>query len=142
MIKEEEKLKIGFIEVPVKYGIIKININEILYIEADGSYSEFVLKTGNKTISWNLKKTVSMLHKNFLKTHRSFVVNLAYPGIVVAKNCSYIKISAKKVPVSKRMIYEFAKLANKSNYKNPEKIDSRQLAVDYLEEKIKKSLLN
>ncbi len=133
-----KKQKTKNIEIPSKNKIIKINTNDILYIRADGSYSEFVLKNKEIIISRNLKNVMLMLNDNFQKIHRSFAVNLTYPGIEVAKDCSYIKISDKKIPVSEKSIYKFAKLVNKSRFANNQQTNCRQLASIYLEEKIKK----
>lgn len=133
-----KKQKPEIIEVPSKNKKIKINTNDILYIRADGSYSEFVLKNREIMVSKNLKNVMLMLNDNFQKIHRSFAVNLNYPEIEVAKDCSYIKISDKKIPVSIRKIYELAKRTKSIQNTNNNKIDSRHLAFNYFEEKTKK----
>lgn len=57
----------------------KINSNEICFIEADGKYSNIHLNTKVMHCSKTLSGVTNLLPKYcFVKTHRSFVVNLHY----------------------------------------------------------------
>ena len=83
-----------------------ININEVLYCEADGSYTNFYLKNGDKLlVSKNLKEYENMLTDyNFMRVHNSFLINLAEVkslvksegGYILMNNNSQISISPKK----------------------------------------------
>ena len=59
-------------------GIDYINVDQILYLKADGKYTEIILK-GNKLISSkNLKMFEYVLNdKVFVRVHHSFIVNLS-----------------------------------------------------------------
>ena len=57
----------------------KINSNEICFIEADGKYSNIHLNTKVMHCSKTLSGVTNLLPKYcFVKTHRSYVVNLHY----------------------------------------------------------------
>ncbi len=55
-----------------------IKLEEIQYLKADGSYTEFYLDNGKKILSSKPISEYSFLEKqtHFMKTHRSFLVNL------------------------------------------------------------------
>lgn len=55
----------------------KILFNDILYIEASGSYCNFYLQTGDKIIvTYSLADTIQHLSEVlFIRVHRSFVIN-------------------------------------------------------------------
>ncbi|HRO75377.1 MAG TPA: LytTR family DNA-binding domain-containing protein [Crocinitomicaceae bacterium] len=92
------------ITVPINYGYEYIRISDIEYIEADNSYSTIYLNDGQKiVISKSLKYFENALSQfdNFLKVHRSFVINLNYVksfykenrGMIVLKSNQTIKLS-------------------------------------------------
>ena len=56
-----------------------VSVDDILYLKADGAYTEFHLTSGNKVIVSKPIKEYSSLesHPLFFKTHRSFVINLS-----------------------------------------------------------------
>ncbi|MCB0496446.1 MAG: response regulator transcription factor [Cyclobacteriaceae bacterium] len=56
-----------------------VNVEEILYCEAGGSYTTFLLSDGRKiTVSQNLKEYEDLLGSTgFLRVHRAYLVNLS-----------------------------------------------------------------
>jgi len=55
----------------------KVEIKDILYIEADGSYSKVVTETKNYSISLNLHKLAKKFDDpSFFRVHRSYIVNI------------------------------------------------------------------
>ncbi len=83
-----------------------INIREISYCEASGSYTRFYLKDGSKLlVSKNLKEYESMLTEyHFMRVHNSYVINLrevkslvkSEGGYILMNDNSQISISPKK----------------------------------------------
>jgi len=83
-----------------------INIREIIYCEASGSYTNFHMKSGSKLlVSKNLKEYENMLADyNFMRVHNSFLINLrevkslvkSEGGYIVMNDNSQISISPKK----------------------------------------------
>ncbi|MGF1636210.1 MAG: LytR/AlgR family response regulator transcription factor [Cyclobacteriaceae bacterium] len=83
-----------------------IDIKDIIYCEASGSYTNFYLTKGIKLlVSKNLKEYESMLSDyHFMRVHNSFLINLhevkslvkSEGGYILMKNDSQISISPKK----------------------------------------------
>ncbi|HNR08520.1 MAG TPA: LytTR family DNA-binding domain-containing protein [Saprospiraceae bacterium] len=61
--------------------IIVLPLNEIVFLSAEGSYTSFSLKDGRALISGkNLKTYASVVeqHPDFVRVHRSYIINQAY----------------------------------------------------------------
>lgn len=94
-----------------------IDIDDIIYCEADGSYTNFYTKDLKiYTASSNLKKVESMLQQaSFFRIHRSILLNLKH--IVQFKNTGEIKLSNKKsLMVSSRNKKKFMKILKLLSY--------------------------
>lgn len=87
-------------------GIEFIQTSQIQYCEANGSYTNFFLKGGQKLIvSKNLKEYESLLNDHdFMRVHNSFLINLkevkrfvkSDGGYILMKDGQTISISQKK----------------------------------------------
>ena len=69
------------IALPMAEGLLFIETNEIVYLEADGAYTEVWLKNGSKiTVSKKIKFFEEVLDKrpNFFRSHRSYIVNINF----------------------------------------------------------------
>jgi DNA-binding LytR/AlgR family response regulator len=77
---------------------IKIVYDNILFIEADNDYVQII--TEKKTIRTHctLKEMFKKLPKNFIKTHRSYIINKQYAS---SKSSSSLKISGYTIPISR-----------------------------------------
>lgn len=67
------------IALPVADGLLFVETTEIIYLEADGAYTEVWLKNGSKiVVSKKLKFFEDVLDKrpNFFRSHRSYIVNI------------------------------------------------------------------
>lgn len=72
------KLKVKdskYLQVITTKGTKKITEKEILYCEAEGSYVKIVTENGTFIQRMTLKKTLEMLSNDFIRIHRSFIVN-------------------------------------------------------------------
>lgn len=106
------------ISLPMKNGnFCIIDIDDIIYCEADGSYTHF-FTTDNKTYttSNNLKKVENILrHATFFRIHRSILLNLKH--IVQFNNTGEIKLTnKKKLLVSSRNKTNFLRILKLMNY--------------------------
>lgn len=90
---------VSFLWVKTNMGKIKLNQNEILFIEADNVYSKIICETRTYLVRITLKELEDLLNPFFVKVHRSFIVNKT--KISAYKN-SELKIANHKVPVSKK----------------------------------------
>lgn len=106
------------ISLPMKNGDFTIvDIDDILYCEADGSYTNFYT-TDNKvyTTSNNLKKVENILMQaTFFRIHRSTLLNLKH--IVQYNNTGELVLSnKKKLLVSSRNKTNFLRILKLMNY--------------------------
>jgi two-component system LytT family response regulator len=91
------------IAIPSSSGIKFLHINEIVYLQSSGSYTEiFTLYQEQKTVSSrNLKHYEDILPSNhFIKTHRQYIVNKSY--VQEFKNDKLLLINNVEVDVSLR----------------------------------------
>jgi two-component system LytT family response regulator len=75
-----EDFKIKKIVIPLSEGSLFIELKEIIYLKAEGSYVNF-LKDGTKILaSKNIKDFEEQLTQTegFFRTHRSFLINTAF----------------------------------------------------------------
>ena len=86
-----------------KGEMVKVFIHDILYIEAERNYcrvttdeKEFFLSTPMSKFEMNLSVD------RFIKTHRSFIVNLSKID-AVSEYSEYLTIGIKKIPISRRL---------------------------------------
>ncbi len=83
-----------------------INVSDINYCEANGSYTNFFIKNSSKLlVSKHLKEYENLLTDcNFMRVHQSYLINLdevakyvkSEGGYIVMKNGDQISISPKK----------------------------------------------
>lgn len=69
------------IALPVSDGLLFVDTSEIVYLEADGGYTEVWLKNGSKiVVSKKIKFFEDVLDKrpNFFRSHRSYIVNINF----------------------------------------------------------------
>jgi two-component system, LytTR family, response regulator len=97
--KQEQKIAISTVN-SIKY----IDVKSILVLEADGSYTNIYLDSGQKiTTSKGLKYYEDLLlhHQHFMRCQKSFVVNLEKTTEYVKSEGGYIIIAGvHKIPVS------------------------------------------
>ena len=87
-------------------GLEFIDVKDIIYCEASGSYTNFYLEPGRKLmVSKNLKEYEHMLpDKQFMRVHNSYLINLqkvkkfvkAEGGYIVMSNNDQVSISQSK----------------------------------------------
>jgi len=81
-----------------------VQLTDILYIKADGSYCVFHLSTKDKiVVSKPLKEYADLLLETFfMRTHKSFLVNLHSVQSFHYKSLKLILLSGEEVSVSRR----------------------------------------
>jgi DNA-binding LytR/AlgR family response regulator len=87
--------------------MVKIDIKDILYIEAERNYCRIYSKTKEYLLVMTLKDMAEKLpQQHFLRVHRSFIINLSQINEIAT---SHIIISKKAIPVSKTLKEELLK---------------------------------
>jgi len=98
--------KISKIALPIAEGFLFVEINEIMYLQADGAYTHLILRDKRRfTVSKNIKNFEDLLKiEIFFRPHRSYLINLNAVkqfyrqdgGYVVMENGDSISISKEK----------------------------------------------
>lgn len=87
--------------------MVKVNIKNILYIEAERNYCRIHSKDKEYLLVMTLKDMDEKLpNQHFLRVHRSFIINLSQIDEVAT---SHIVIAKKAIPVSKSLKEELLK---------------------------------
>lgn len=63
-----------FIRVDKRY--VKINFQDLLYIEADSNYIKLVTETTSLLVLFTMKRMEQLLPSNFRRIHKSYIVSL------------------------------------------------------------------
>lgn len=75
----------------------KVLIDDILFVESDGNYVNYITKSGKLMIRASIKETLSILPSSlFVQIHRSFIVSLRW---VEKIQDNHIYISDKEIPI-------------------------------------------
>lgn len=106
--------------IPVQGGSEFVPVEEIIYLEADGSYVNVVCVNGrNRVVSKNLKYFENTLNglTQFVRTHRSFIVNMDYLFFHSKSESNILLKNGIKIPVSrerKQSLTDFLTNLNKN----------------------------
>jgi len=83
-----------------------IRLTDIIYIEADGRYSHFYLKSNKITASKNLGSYEKQLNESiFYRTHSKYIINLNAIKSIHRENKAYCIMNNKSIiPISRRRL--------------------------------------
>lgn len=104
--------KPGFIFVKSDYKIIKVNFNDILYIEGLKDYIK-IYTTGRLILTLSGMKTIEekLPRSEFIRVHKSYIVSISKIDSIIK---SHIHIGAREIPVSDTYRDEFFKLIGRT----------------------------
>lgn len=106
------------IALPVSEGLLFVDTNEIVYLEADGAYTEVWLKNGSKiVVSKKLKFFEDVLENkaNFFRSHRSYIVNINFIKRYSKSDNSLLLDNGKSVVISRDRKLEFENQLKSNN---------------------------
>ena len=110
------------ITVSTRDEVYYLNHDDIIYINADGSYAKIFLNANSPIlISKGLKDIESQLINNiFFRVHKSYLININYVNKLLKSDGGSIEMSnGDLIPISKRKRAEFDEKMNKI-FSNPE----------------------
>ncbi len=89
-----------FIFVKSEKRLVRINLEDLLYVETTGDYSIFKLQNGQQFVVQSSLKNIGakIQHPNFIKVHRSYIVNL---NKIVDIEENTLVIDRKVIPISR-----------------------------------------
>lgn len=90
----------NFIFVKSEKRLVRINLEDLLYVETTGDYSIFKLQNGQQFVVQSSLKNIGtkIQHPNFIKVHRSYIVNL---NKIVDIEENTLVIDRKVIPISR-----------------------------------------
>jgi two-component system LytT family response regulator len=108
-LAEHDNLNSQIMKIPTVNGIEFANVNEIIYLEADGNYTKLIMNgTKNYIVTKSIKIIVNELPiEKFLRTHRSYVVNTEFIRIYDSNNNVLIMANTDKIPLARRRYRDF-----------------------------------
>jgi len=78
-IQKKKASQLSKLSLTTALGIEFVNKNDILYVKAEGNYSEIYTTQQTKIVATKVLKTIEQqLDNNFLRTHQSYVVNINF----------------------------------------------------------------
>ncbi len=90
---------------------VKVPMNEILFIKADGNYSVIYTRKKKFTLRSTLKEILSKLPSAiFYRSHKSYVINLQN---LTAVNSECIYVEEEKLPIGRSQFHELTEKLNK-----------------------------
>lgn len=96
---EEKKNSKDFIFVRADRKMIKINFNEILYLESLGDYLKIFTKENTIVTRETMSNIAASLpNKKFMRTHRSFMVSISK---IISYTNEFIELNNKAIPISR-----------------------------------------
>jgi two-component system LytT family response regulator len=91
-------------------GVVVRNLDQILFIKAEGSYSEVNFLNGDHyVISKNLSK-IKLPENTFFRVHASIIINLRY--VKKIEDCLVILANEQSLPIAKRRKRKFLAALN------------------------------
>lgn len=103
---KQQKPKLNKICLATSDGFEFINVNDIIYCKAEGSYTSFILKnTAKILVSKHLKEYENLLlEQDFMRVHNSYLINLkevkkyvkSDGGYIIMNNNDTVNISRSK----------------------------------------------
>jgi len=97
----------SMIGIPDNKSINYINVNDIIYLEANNSYTTVVTTNNTITSAYNIGKFREMLDvHNFYQVHRSFIINLHHVKRYETSG-SVVMDNNKEIPVARTARNEF-----------------------------------
>ncbi len=97
--------KLKRLAIPIENGLVIQEVDDIIYCEADGSYTKLFLLDGSRLlVSKNIKEFENMLAESaFCRIHHSFLVNTGHIKKYVRGEGGYVEVTGEKhLSVSRR----------------------------------------
>ena len=102
--------------IPTKDGLVIVNNQDIVHLEASESYTSIYLTDGKKYLSSkNIKVFEENLNPNiFFRTHKSHIINFAHHLKEFNRSLGNLAVmtNGKQIPVSRRKLTEFLSKIN------------------------------
>lgn len=111
-LEEYDNLNVQKLKIPTLSGVQFANLNDIIYFEADGNYTNLAIDGGkNYVVTKNIKVFETDLpEKKFLRTHRSYIVNIEYIRLYDTQKSMLVMADGKNIPLARRRYRDFKEI--------------------------------
>ncbi|MEM9001376.1 MAG: LytTR family DNA-binding domain-containing protein [Bacteroidota bacterium] len=112
---KEKNVPLSLLAIPSMESVEIIRVDDIVYLESDGRYTVFHLKSNaSKMASKNLGEYEKLLDSNnFFRIHHSILVNMDFAVNIHKKDGNYLKMNTQKyLPISKRRVNSLYRFLN------------------------------
>ena len=102
--------KLQKIALPMADSLVFIQLDDIYFFEADGSYTQVITKNGKILVSKKIKEFDELLDNDdrFYRTHRSYLINIQQIQKYNKKDGAMIEfLNGYTVPVAREKVKEF-----------------------------------
>lgn len=116
-IIQKDSFKISKVPIPVENGLEMIAVNDIIRIQASGSYSEIYLKDEEKKLVSKSMRPIEELLSNFsfYRIHNSHLINLDHLEEVQRLDGGFAIMSdGSEIEISRRKMSDFLKYLNQN----------------------------
>lgn len=112
MTQKNKSNKPKLIPIPSLDGTHLIHPSDILFCQADGSYTRFYLENDKSLIlSKSLRHAEELLNLNeFLRIHRSYIINTTKVNKLHTHDGKYVEIQSHIIPISKSNLEKLSHL--------------------------------
>ncbi len=103
------------VAIPGREGLVLLKHEDIMYLEANDSYTTIHLKDGKRSVSSKHIRVFenSLDPKSFFRVHKSYIINLAHlKGFNRAEGNMAVLDNGALIPVSRRRLPDFLALIN------------------------------
>lgn len=99
--------------VKVDSKLVKVNFNEIIYIEGMKDYLKIFVKERPLVVHQTMKKIEDILPKNkFIRVHKSYIVSIGAVNSIVG---NFVEINGKEIPIGANYKDHLIKIVFKMN---------------------------
>jgi len=102
--------KVNKVALPISEGFLFVELNDIMYLTAEGAYTTIILRDGRKfLVSRNIKSFEDIFtHSFFFRPHRSYLINLNAVKQFIRQDGGYILMeNGDSVSISKEKKEDF-----------------------------------
>ncbi|MCU0440032.1 MAG: LytTR family DNA-binding domain-containing protein [Raineya sp.] len=102
--------KVSKVALPISEGFLFVELNDIMYLTAEGAYTTIILRDGRKfLVSRNIKSFEEIFHHSFFfRPHRSYLINLNAVKQFIRQDGGYILMeNGDSVSISKEKKEDF-----------------------------------
>lgn len=94
-----EQARSGTREIFVKDGtkLVRVALDDLLYVKSEANYVEFVSESGNVLILMSMKRLEELLPPEFMRVHRSYIVNRQR---IVRIEDNSVHLGKHRIPIS------------------------------------------